>query len=66
VPGKASEVVNCRCRLALTPKRDANGRLIRKPKDPNRIAAQVALSSAVGTALSFTFQSLINNLIVNE
>lgn len=66
VPGKASEVVNCRCRLALTPKRDANGRLIRKPKDPNRVAAQVALNSVVGTALSLTFQSLINNLIVNE
>lgn len=33
--GSARETVNCRCTLAFIPKRDANGRLIKKPANDN-------------------------------
>lgn len=60
--GSAKETINCRCTIALVPKRDENGRVIRKPAGQvfvndtrrqglGRIAEGIASGIAVGTLL---------------
>lgn len=57
--GAARETINCRCRMAIKPKRDANGRLIPK----NAPAAQQSsgmIAEAIGRLIGIGLGSLIN------
>jgi SPP1 gp7 family putative phage head morphogenesis protein len=53
--GKAKDVVNCRCTIAMMPKRDENGRLIRKPeiRISDRTSIESSLNSIVREAQEF-------------
>lgn len=56
--GSAKETVNCRCVLGFTPKRDKNGRLIKKPVSGIRSSIVDVLAGAL---LGFELGQLIND-----
>ena len=64
--GSAKETINCRCTIALVPKRDASGRVVRKPKvetGGNAVRVNTLNQVAEGIAAGFTIGTLISDLI---
>lgn len=70
--GSAKETINCRCTIALVPKRDANGRVVRKPimstndgfvrySQASHVAEGLTAGLAIGTFLNNLLHSDSNN-----